>query len=109
MSALIDYERSACLCDVGAPGYAIAVCVNDDGSDALWLVSVSELDSARPVHGDANQRHERVGRLPQNVRDRIWGDDLRCGRPRSKTGEPCRARVSEPGEACGVHREAVQP
>jgi hypothetical protein len=100
--SLIDHDRTACLCDVGAPDYLAAVCVTPDGEDVLWLVCKTELDAEDPRCGNANQRHEQLGRLPQTVRDRIWGDALRCGRP-TATGKPCRQRVAEPGRSCGVH------
>jgi len=74
--SVIDPERSACLCDVGAPDYVAAVCVTPDGDDVLWLVSKSDLDTEDPVYGDANQRHEKLGRLPQVVRERIWPGSL---------------------------------
>jgi hypothetical protein len=101
--SLIDHERSACLCGAGAPDYVAAVCVTPAGDDVLWLVSKVELDSEHPVCGEANQRHEKLGRLPLVVRERIWGDSLRCGRP-NRRGQPCGHRVAEPGDACGQHR-----
>jgi hypothetical protein len=100
--SLIDFERSACLCDVGAPDYLAAVCIASDGDDVLWLVSKTELEAEDPRCGNANQRHEQLGRLPAAVRDRIWGDSLRCGRP-TCSGLPCRIRVANPGDPCGTH------
>jgi len=99
--SLIDYERSACLCDVGAPDYVAAVCVASGGEDVLWLVSKTEFEAEDPRCGNANQRHEQLGRLPATVRDRIW-PPIRCGRPTS-SGLPCRIRVGEPGRPCGTH------
>lgn len=104
MGSLVDYERSACLCDVGAP-YLAAVCVTADGEDVLWLVSRTELDAEQPRCGNAEQPHEQPGRLPQAIRDRIWGDRLRCGHP-LPNGRPCRHRVAEPGRSCHQHRRA---
>ncbi|BDB42840.1 MULTISPECIES: hypothetical protein [Mycobacterium] len=100
--SLIDYERSACLCDVGAPDYLAAVCVTNAGDEVLWLVSKTALAGGRAQHGDPSQPHEGLGRLPATMRERIWGDSLRCGRPTS-AGQPCRQRVKEPGLACGLH------
>jgi hypothetical protein len=100
--ALIDLARAACLCHAGAPGYMAAVTVDHEGTEALWLVATEQLDRDDPELGNPNQRHEQLGRLPQVIRDRIWGDALRCGRPRPN-GKPCRQRVAEPGQSCGAH------
>jgi hypothetical protein len=100
--SLLDRARSACLCDVGLPDYVAAVCVDVDGADRLWLVSETELEAEYARCGRADQPHEKLGRLPHAVRERIWGDTLRCGRPRSN-GQPCRQRVKEPGQTCAAH------
>ena len=55
--ALVDWERSACLCDVGAPGHSLAVAVTDDGRDVLWLIDDAELHAEHPRHGDSRQPH----------------------------------------------------
>lgn len=102
--ALVDRERSACLCDVGAPGYTAAIAVTDDGRDSLWIVDEAELHAKHPRHGNGNQRHEQLGPLPAAVRERI-SPAPRCGRPTKATGEPCRQRVSAPGEPCGWHSD----
>ena len=36
---IVDESRSACLCDVGAPGYYVAICVNSKGEEwgVEWL------------------------------------------------------------------------
>lgn len=111
MSAQIDRGRTACLSCAGEPNYFAAVCINESGDEALWLINVEVLagygaDDA--THGDARQDHEQLGRLPWQIRDRIWGDGLRCGRLRAN-GQPCRQRVAEPGRACGVHQEVRHP
>jgi hypothetical protein len=108
MCSLIDWERSACLCHAGAPDCMAAVCVTEDGETVLWLVSATELGADQPRAGNPNQPHEKLGRLPQSVRDRIWGDSLRCGRPRSN-GQPCRTRVNEPGQVCSFHQGLAPP
>jgi hypothetical protein len=100
--SLLDHDRSACLCDVGLPGYVAAVCVASSGEDRLWLVSETELGAQHARCGRAEQPHEMLGRLPQAVRERIWGDSLRCGRARSN-GQPCRQRVKQPGQTCAAH------
>ena len=101
--ALVDWRRAACLCDAGAPDLVMAVCVTAGGGDVLWLVRPSMLSSENdPACGDPGQPHEQIGRLPAHIRDRIWGDALRCGRPRFD-GQPCRHRVKEPGQTCRAH------
>lgn len=100
--SVVDWQRTACLCNNGAPDLVAAVCVTPTGGEALWLVSRTELDSDDPTHGSPNQPHERAGRLPRHIRERIWGDELRCGRTRYD-GQPCRHRVKEPGQTCRAH------
>jgi hypothetical protein len=47
--------------------------------------------------------HEKPGRLPRAIREKIWGADaFRCGRPRYD-GKPCRHQVAEPGQTCAAH------
>lgn len=100
-----DWDRSACLCGVGAPDLVAAVCVTETGDTSLWLISQrayadpADLDS---VGGLVVPSHERTGRLPGHVRDKLFGDALRCGAARSN-GEPCRHRVAEPGRHCVAH------
>jgi hypothetical protein len=103
--SLIDYERTACLCDVGQPDYWAAVCVTASGEDVLWLVSKDELSADHPRCGSADQPHEQLGRLPQHVAHRLHARPVhRCGRPTKTTGRPCRIEVTRPGEPCGLHR-----
>jgi hypothetical protein len=100
---LIDPEQSACLCRAGAPGYAAVTAVDRNGVEQLWLVCEDMLDHPEDATGgDPDQAHEQVGRLPYAVRERIWGDQLRCGRPTVR-GTPCRQRVQERGQACAAH------
>lgn len=105
-TAEVDWDRAAFLCRAGAPDFVAAVCIHETGEETLWLVSLPVLDGeAQGLSGDADSaKHEGLGRLPVHIRDRIWGDALRCGRPRSN-GLPCRARVGEPGAACCVHAD----
>lgn len=100
--SVIDPRRSSCLRDVGASDYLAAVCVNPEGCDELWLISRTQLATEHPECGDPVQPHETIGRLPVRIRDRIWGDDLRCGWPR-RNGRPCRHRVKSPGDVCNGH------
>ncbi|WP_460359035.1 hypothetical protein [Mycobacterium sp. ZZG] len=104
--ALVDRERSACLCDVGSAGYVLAVAVTDDGYDTFWIVDESELHAEQPTHGNANQPHEQVGALPERWRERVaWSAPFRCGRP-TKKKRPCRMPVAQAGDACEFHRAA---
>lgn len=105
--SIIDPHRLACLCGAGAPDLIAAVCVTPGGGDELWLVSRSALCVEHPECGNPEQLHEQTGRLPATVRERIWGEALRCGRPRSD-GQPCRHRVKEPGQRCRKHAIEAQ-
>jgi hypothetical protein len=122
--ALVDWARSACLCDVGASGQSVAVAVTDDGSDALWIVDDAELHAEHPRHGNGDQAHEQLGPLPAWFRARIaqigapgaaywrevdgrWLPVYLCGRP-TKKKRPCRIPVDQAGGACEWHR-GVQP
>lgn len=98
-----DPYRSAFLWDVGLPHFAAAVTVDADGHDKLWVLSAAAMDEDLPDVGDPDQPHEKLGRLPAAIRDRIWGV-FRCGRP-TRSGQPCRIRVAESGGACGSHRD----
>jgi hypothetical protein len=106
--ALVDWERSACLCDVGASGHSVAVAVDDDGRDVLWIVDEAELHAEHPRHGNSNQPHEQLGPLPKSVADRIRrrGPDVAhmCA-GYNKQGQPCRLRVARPGDRCLFHRD----
>ena len=102
LTALVDRGQAAYLYDAGLPDYFAAVCVTPDGETELWLVREDVLNEPDAAHGNADQTHEKLGPLPHEVRERIWGDSLRCGRPRCD-GQPCRQRVKEPGQSCAVH------
>jgi hypothetical protein len=104
---LIDPERSVCLRDVGAPDFIAALTVGPDGTETFWIAD-RDLIGQNCDHGNPNPRHEKLGRLPQTVRDRIWGDSLRCRRF-TAAGKPCGQRVAEPGTACGIHQGMPLP
>jgi hypothetical protein len=99
---LIDPHRTVCLCDVGAPDYVLTVTVDANGEQTLWLARKDLIGRPDADHGNENPPHEKLGRLPHTVRERIWGESLRCGRPRWD-GQPCRQRVADPGAACSSH------
>lgn len=46
-SALVDWKRSVCLCDVGLAGYLLAVAVDTDGRDVLLVVNDELFDTDR--------------------------------------------------------------
>jgi hypothetical protein len=104
---LVDPDRTVCLCDVGNPDYLAAVAIGPDGDQRLILAQ-------RDAIGDPDVRydplcsgvaHEQVGKLPLATVRRITVSRRthRCGR-RTKSGAPCRAPVTGPGDACVWHR-----
>lgn len=99
-----DHHRAVNLNDVGLAGYVIAPCVAPDGTDQVWLIDTNESRNAIADDPAFTWPHELAGRLPVYMRDRIWGDELRCGRPGTHTGRPCRRRVGKPGDNCPQHR-----
>lgn len=106
--ALVDWERSACLCDVGLAGYVVALCVTTNGEEVAWLVNEAEMRNGENTrHGNGNQLHEKLGRLPAAIRERV-SPSPRCGRP-THAGRPCRLRVKAMGQACGLHTATVAP
>lgn len=107
-SALVDWERSACLCEVGLAGYVLALSVTSDGENVAWLVCDAELlNGDKAAFGNADQPHEKLGRLPAAIRERILRAP-RCGRP-TRAGTPCRQRVKATGEPCGLHAAGAAP
>jgi hypothetical protein len=103
--ALVDWDRSACLGDVGSTGYVVAWSVIADGEDMAWLVNEAELlKGGNAQHGSANQVHEQLGPLPELWRHRVALAPYRCGRPRAD-GRACRQSVKAPGRPCVWHSE----
>jgi len=104
----IDPARSACLCDVGMPGYALVVAIDRDGGTDLVLADRSILGCSvhnryDPTTPAGSPRAARP--VAARWRDRVALSPWRCGRP-TKTGRPCRAFVVRAGDACGWHRDA---
>lgn len=102
-------ERAVCLCAVGAPDYLAARAVAADGSEHLVLVERSAIGDPT-VRYDSTCRHvahERLGRLPDAICERILPAP-RCGRP-THAGTPCRQRVKATGQACGQHAARAAP
>src|SRR5690348_13058735 len=99
--ALVDWQRSARLDDVGLAGYVLAAAVTSDGDDTLWIIDEAELDAEHPRHGNADQPHERTEPLPDRWRYRVALAPYRCGRRTKTTGRPCRVEVPGPGRTCG--------
>jgi hypothetical protein len=104
--AIIDYARSACLCDVGLPGGEAAARIGDDGRADLVIVDVSLLGDGRYTYDPTTPEapHEQVGcLLPPRWQARVALAPPRCGR-KTKAGRPCRTPVTTPGDACSWHR-----
>ena len=99
----VDFDRTACLCDSDGHAFFAAVVIDGDGEETLWLVHRPSLNVPGADHGNPYPTHELVGRLPGVIHQRVWGEGTRCGRP-TGLGRPCRNRVTEPGQACGLHR-----
>jgi hypothetical protein len=108
----IDTPRCACLCDVGGGDYLAAVAIGADGQERLILALRESLGDENVTYDPAcsDATHERVGPLPLEYvrRITICSRTQRCGR-RTKTGAPCQIPVSEPGDACGWHRQSTNP
>jgi hypothetical protein len=103
--AIIDFTRTACLCDVGLPGGEAAVLVGDDGRADFVIVDVSLLGDEGHTYDPTTPQapHEQPGALPPRWQARVALAPLRCGR-KTKTGRPCRTPVTTPGDACPWHR-----
>lgn len=103
---VIDAARTACLCAAGCTDYLAAVAVGTDGRETLVLASRDAIgdENARYDSTCADVEHEQPGPLPPRWRDRVTLAPLRCGR-RTKSGKTCRSYVSQPGAACGRHRD----
>ncbi len=107
MGALIDHERSMCLCSEGAPGYAACVLIAEDGREDFVLVHQELIGYGGYNPATPDAPHEQPGPLPFEYAQRIAALDrrrgYRCGR-RTRSGTVCRMRVTRPGDACEWHR-----
>lgn len=105
--ALVDYHRSACLCDVGAPDYLLTVAIAADGTETFMLARHDAIgDPSITYRRDCpDAPHEQADRLPLEFVRRVTISQRthRCGRP-TKAGRPCRIAVNRPGDACCWHR-----
>lgn len=108
--AVIDPERSACLCDVGGTDIRASVCVGFDGHADFVLINAELLGDERHTYDPTTPQapHEQVGSLPARWRDRVQLAPLRCGR-RTQAGTACRIIVSQPGRTCAHHRTDGPP
>ena len=106
-TSYMDRRRTVRLWDVGGDGYQATVAVAPDGTETLLLANLDDTNDLGVTFDPRSRhaRHEQLGRLPRNIRERIW--DLRCGRPRPN-GQPCRTRVTEPGSPCHLHADQQQ-
>jgi len=106
---LIDPHRQRCLCDVGAPGFRVAVAVDADGEQHLLLADVDRIgDETALVNTSCpSASHDQLGPLPLEFTRRLTVSlrTHRCGRM-TKSGAPCRIAVHRPGDACARHRTA---
>jgi hypothetical protein len=104
----IDERASACLCDVGLPGYVAAVLVAADGRQDLVLVDEELIGDERHAYNRTTPEavHDQLGELPIEYVRRITISRRRthrCGR-RTKSGAPCQTPVTRAGDACSWHR-----
>ncbi|MDT5369269.1 MAG: hypothetical protein QOC62_3700 [Mycobacterium sp.] len=106
---MIDDDRTACLCDVGAADYLAAVVVDSDGTPHMVLAECASIGhpDVRCDTTCGSAVHEQLGPLPIEYVRRITISrrTQRCGRPTKTTGRPCRIEVTRIGEPCGLHRE----
>ncbi|SEH79596.1 hypothetical protein SAMN04489835_4233 [Mycolicibacterium rutilum] len=72
-SALVDWKRSVCLCDVGLAGYLLAVAVDTDGRDVLLVVNDELFDTDRSRYRLDVPEHEKTGPLPRRYAKGVWG------------------------------------
>jgi hypothetical protein len=105
--SIVDDSRTRCLCDVGRDDYIAATAVAADGSEHLVLASCDALGDDNVTYDPmcTDVAHEQLGELPLEYARRITVSRRthRCGRP-TKSGAPCQAPVTRPGDACGWHR-----
>ncbi|MBO0883101.1 MAG: hypothetical protein J2P17_22755 [Mycobacterium sp.] len=101
-SFILD-DRSACLCDHGAPGYTAAVLVAADGRHDYALVDQGSIGTGTTYDATTPQaEHEQLGALPDDFLRRVELSRLRCSRI-TAAGRRCRTRVHRPGESCWRH------
>jgi hypothetical protein len=94
---LIDFDRTACLCDVGLP-YLAVTAVGVDGSTHLLLAQRDAIGNCTAGYDArcAHVTHEQLGALPDRFAVGIETTMYRCGRS-TRAGSPCRMRVAHPG------------
>jgi hypothetical protein len=87
---------------LGDNGWHAGTAVNSAGTVWPWLFS------PQPGTPEGDYRlwpeHEMLGPLPHAFQDRLL--PRRCGAP-TKTGTPCKAEVSTPGQRCHHHQAAT--
>ena len=105
---LFDRERSACLCDVGAPGHTVAISVIDNGCDTLWIADDTEVYTEHTRCGKGDQPHEQIGPLPRSLVDPIrrGGRDVAhtCA-DFNKRGQRSKLPAASLGDRCQFHRD----
>ncbi|WP_179965178.1 hypothetical protein [Mycolicibacterium psychrotolerans] len=98
---LLDLERTARLCDVGAPDYVAAVAIEPDGREHSVLAKQSSIDDmdVRYDSSVAEATHEQLGSLPGFWNLRVRLAPMRCARMTLR-GSPCHVIVLTPGAPC---------
>jgi hypothetical protein len=103
----LDTDRTACLCDVGAPDYLAATMIGPDGEHRFVLCRRDLINDPTIRYDPActDAPHEQLGPLPPRWAARTRLAPLRCGRS-TKAGRACRTPVARPGDACAWHRNS---
>ena len=75
-------------------GFFVHTLIGSEGGERLYVVNGDDVNA--PCQGLPIPAHEQLGKLPLEVRARIWSS--RCGKP-TRSGRPCRN-----GPSCRFHR-----
>ena len=102
ISHVIDSDRSACLCQDGAPDYIAVVTVDPEGGTLLWLAHRDQIGTPDQQLGCACPTCAPHEQLPGHTRARC-SPPPQCGHP-TRAGTPCRSHVKRRGDTCNQHR-----
>ena len=90
---------------LGNAGDFLVTAISDGGDLSLWVMRACAHSRTDVMNGSTRDAtHERLGPLPPEWSNRVRLTQLRCGRPRTGSGLPCRTPVARPGSTCGNHR-----